>query len=831
MSYYGIMLTKSDQVRIAPILGLVAAVCLQLAFLGCSGGSHSGASPSIAFAALPLAPPASLGLGTTVSVAAIVSSDPGAQGVNWTVTCTPGTYQGADCGTITAHTASGYPTTYAAPGPLNTPSAIPAGGTVTITAASTTDPSQTISATIQITAQPPISIAFNQAPPASMLTGASANVIVYVGNDSTNAGADLSLTCGSPGACGSIVPAHTAGTVTSPAVYTAPLAVPVGGTVTITAVSTATATQSVPATVVATVIIKPAPLTITLSQVPAPNLPAGAATNLTAVVAFDPADAGVDWTASCSGTACGSFSLNHTASGQVTTYTAPPTPPPGSVVTITAASTTTPATVATAAVTITPANLRNDLLNGQYAFLLQGVKEGGPWAIAGSLLADGIGNIDSVTESFLGDNNSYSVSGTYFIESDGTGTITLNGAPTGLGYWSNGQQIFKVSVVSAGLMSIEEFDGYYDPNLHVAYGGTITGILEQQSVAAFRSPPLSIGSSYSFLLSGFGPQNGPAYYGGVLSGSSDAFTMDRSIAGVIDSIAGQVSFSSVSADHGSGNVTIGPYSLRYYIVDSGHLILIAGAGSTDFPAGHLYLQPPAAAAPAGSFAFTEAGATPLPQGSSPLALGGLFSADAQGNVTGLLDANVNGVVSSAPVSGTILVTSNGRGTLSLTGGAAQQFAVYPTAAHGVLMLELDPQMSGVGVVFPQTTGASATASLFSGNYAAAYQTLGQINAANGGVGSWNDFLGVLTADGISNLTGSMALDQFDESSQAFWTQTPNAILTGSFTAGPQGRFTGSFTIPPLATSQQVFYILDSSTVLSLGLDSGPSTGILQLQQF
>jgi hypothetical protein len=56
-------------------------------------------------------------------------------------------------------------------------------------------------------------------------------------------------------------------------------------------------------------------------------------------------------------------------------------------------------------------------------------------------------------------------------------------------------------------------------------------------------------------------------------------------------------------------------------------------------------------------------------------------------------------------------------------------------------------------------------------------------------------------------------------------------MTGTFSAGPQGRFTGSFTIPPLATSQQVFYILDSSTVLSLGLDSAPSTGILQLQHF
>ena len=828
MSRNGIILI--NKVGFALVVWLVAAVGLMLAAVNCGGGP-SGNSASITFAAGPLAPPASLGLTQVVSVAAVVGGSSAAQGVNWTVTCTPGTYNGASCGTITPHTASGYPATYTAPGPLNQADAVPAGGTVMVTAASTADPNQSVSASIQITPQPPISIAFNKAPPASMLTGATANVIVYVSNDSTNAGADLSLTCGSPGACGSIVPAHTDGTVSGAAVYTAPLIIPADGAVTITAVSTATETQSAPATVAATINIKQAPLTIALSQTPAPNLPAGAATNLTAIVSFDPDNAGVDWTASCQGTSCGSFSLNHTASGQLTTYTAPSTVPTGNVVTITAASTTTPTTTTTAAVTVTPANLSNDLLNGRYAFLLQGVKEGGAWAIAGSLVADGIGNIDSATESLLGDNNTYTVSGTYFIESDGTGTITLNGAPTGLGYWANGQQIFKVSVVNSGLMSMEEFDGYYDPNLHVPYGGTITGILEQQSVTAFRSPPLFAGSSYSFLMSGFGPQNGPAFYGGVLSGSSYAFTMDRSIAGVIDSIAGQVTFNSVSSDDSSGNVNIGPYSLRYYIVDSGHWILIAGAGSTDFPAGQLYLQPSVVAAPAGSFAFTEAGATPLPQGSSPLALGGLFSVDSLENVTGLLDANLNGTVSSTAVSGTTSVASNGRGTLTLTGGVAQQFAVYPTATHGVLMLELDSQMSGVGVALPQTTGTTATASTFSGNYSAAYQTLGEINAASGGVGSWNDFLGVITADGVSNLSGTIALDRFDESSQAFWTQTPDATLTGSFTVGPQGRFTGSFTVPPLATSQQVFYILNSSMVLSLGLDSGPSTGALQLQQF
>jgi len=717
-----------------------------------------------------------------------------------------------------------------------TANSVPVGGTVTVTAASTANPSQSVSATIQITV-PQTSVAFNQAPPASMLTGATANVVVYASNDPINKGVDLSLDCGSSGGCGSIVPAHTDGTVSSFATYTAPLVVPLVNPVTITATSTADPTQSA----VTTVTIKQAPLKIVLSQTPAPNLPVDAATNLTAVVTFDPNDAGVDWTVSCQGTSCGSFNPSHTASGQLTSFTAPPSVPPGSVVTIVAAATTIPTTTATVPVTVTPANLRNDLLNGQYAFLLKGVREGGTWAIAGSLIADGIGNIDVATESYLGNNSTYSLSGTYFVQSDGTGTITLNGAPTGLGYWNNGQQIFQVSVVNSGVMSMEEFDGYYSPTLHVPYGGTLSGTLQQQSVGAFQ--PLSSSSSYSFLLSGFGPQNGPAFYGGVLNGGSSAFTMDRSIAGVIDSIAGTANlfYDKVNNSSGTGIVNFGyttnavsngVYTFRYYVIDSSHWILIAASSTAgDLQAGHLYLQPSVASGPTGSFAFTEAGATPLPEGSLPLALGGLFSSDALGNVTGVLDANINGTVTSTQVSGNMALTTSGRYILTLTGGAAQQFAVYPTATHGLQMLELDPQMSGVGVALPQTTGASANASMFSGNYAAAYQMLGEINTANGGVGPWDDFLGPLTADGVSNLGGSMALDQFDEVSQAFWTQTPAATLTGNFSAGPQGRFTGSFSIPPLATSQQVLYILDSSTVLSLGLDSGPSTGILQAKQF
>lgn len=789
------------------------------------GGGKSDPPMSISFAAAPLGPPTSLALSQITNFAAVVTGDSNGQGVNWAVSCTPANAPHAGCGTITPHTASGYPTTYTAPYDFDKKT-IPIGGTVTIMASSAADPTKSVTATIQITTVPTITVGFNESPPASMLTGATANLVVVVQNDASNAGDDLSLDCGSPGACGTIVPAHTDGTIGSFAVYTAPDLVPTGGTVTISASSTTNPSQSVAAVVA----LKQAPLTISITQMPTPNLPVGGATNVAALVTFDPNNAGVDWSSSCQSPSCGSFNPSHTASGQLTTYTAPSGVPLGSVVTIAASSTTTPTTTSTTSITITPASLRNDLLNGRYAFLLQGVREGGPWAIAGELSADGIGNISTAIESLPGDNTSYFLSGTYYITGNGTGAITLNGAPTGLGYWHNGQQTFQISLVSPQLILMQEFDGYYDPNLHVAYGGTITGTLLQQSTSNFK--PLASLSSYSLLMSDTGVQGNPAFYGGVLNGNSHAFTMDRSIAGSIDSISGQATFSNISTDGSSGNMLMGPYSFRYYIVDSGHWILIAAAGSTDLPAGHLYLQPSAGASTQGTFAFIESGASPTAQaGSLPLAIGGIFSSDAQGTVLGTFDGNINGTTSNTQVSGKLSVSSNGRGTLTVTGGPAQQFAVYPTATHGVLLLQLDPLSSGVGTALAQTTGSNASAALFSGSYAAAFQALGPINGNNGGVGAWNDFSGLLTSDGVSAFSGTMALDQFDESSQAFWTQTPNTPLTGNFTTGPQGRFAGTLSLPPLTSSQQVFYVLDSSTILCLGLDAAPSTGTLQVQQF
>jgi hypothetical protein len=75
---------KSNNLKIHSIFGLLAGVCLAMGSLSCGGGSSG--SVGIAFAAGALAPPSSLALSGVSSFAAIVTGDPGAQGVDWTVT-------------------------------------------------------------------------------------------------------------------------------------------------------------------------------------------------------------------------------------------------------------------------------------------------------------------------------------------------------------------------------------------------------------------------------------------------------------------------------------------------------------------------------------------------------------------------------------------------------------------------------------------------------------------------------------------------------------------------------------------------------------------------
>jgi len=126
--------------------------------------SNAGGSQVVATAIVTIIVPVTVQITTGVPINSIVQSasapliaavtgDTAAAGVDWTVTCG----NAGACGTfLPLHTASGATTTYTAP------SAVPAGSTVTITAASTTDPTKFAKQTVTVT---------SGVPPNSLLRG------------------------------------------------------------------------------------------------------------------------------------------------------------------------------------------------------------------------------------------------------------------------------------------------------------------------------------------------------------------------------------------------------------------------------------------------------------------------------------------------------------------------------------------------------------------------------------------------------------------------------------------------------------------------------------
>jgi hypothetical protein len=289
-----------------------------------------------------------VGSAHSTTLTAIVDNDSATAGVDWSLSCSA-----SSCGTFsgskTAHTASGVAVSYSGP------SAVSSDGTVTITAASTTNPAVSASATATIVTTTPIVVTMSSAPPAVLTTGSQATLEANVTGDTGNLGVNWTASCGSAGACGSfnLSPAHTASA--GQIVYTAPASVPTGGLVTITA-SSAASTPSNSAIAFTTVVA--APPSIAFKQTPPATMTATAQAPVSATVANDVPPGGVNWSVQCSSTVpggCGWVGPAQTASGATATYTAPPVTTTGTAVTIVATSVADPSvSISSSPITINP---------------------------------------------------------------------------------------------------------------------------------------------------------------------------------------------------------------------------------------------------------------------------------------------------------------------------------------------------------------------------------------------------------------------------------------------------------------------------------------------
>ena len=127
---------------------LPVTVVSALGLAGCGGGGGGNIAPAVNIA-FATAPPSSVLTNAAAQLAATVSNDSTAAGVNWTIKC-----GSSQCGTLSAaHTASGAQTVYTAP------ATVPAPAEVTITATAAADATQQVSGTVTVNAAPPTAAA------------------------------------------------------------------------------------------------------------------------------------------------------------------------------------------------------------------------------------------------------------------------------------------------------------------------------------------------------------------------------------------------------------------------------------------------------------------------------------------------------------------------------------------------------------------------------------------------------------------------------------------------------------------------------------------------
>jgi hypothetical protein len=557
------------------------------------------------------------------------------------------------------------------------------------------------------------------------------------------------------------------------------------------------------------------PITISFASPPPTSLSLGDTASVTAVVANDPAQAGVVWTLSCAASDCGSLNPASTASGTATVYTPPAALPSPASVNIVATSVTDAAKSVTATIGLTKA-AGPALADGTYVFHLNGVDGNGAYYLAGAFkVTNGVitGGEQDFSDAIYGSHDALVPDQSSLKVSGGNIQVVLATANSQVGV--NGVETLRGTLVSTARILISEFDA----------SATATGSTDLQALAAAPS------GGYAFAVQGNDNNNGNALVmGGILSFSGTSLEPGGSMFDLNDggAVLENQSFASgtVSAPDAFGRISIAltPSTASQvpnvifsaYIVGPGRLQLIEDqSDALNANLGGMALGQGANAAK-----FTQAsvagasyahGTTGADASNGALTLAGGFGLNADGTVSGRMAfvdaANHQG----NDISGTYLVGSNGRVSLnqiSLSAtGVTLNFALYLDGNGNGIVLGLDQFEVSEGLAFAQVS-----ASALSGAYA--LSTLGAFNA------------GTFSAVGPVQVAGGAFSGATDYNNNG--QLMPGVVLSGS-----QDTSNGELALKGLngdttTGSTWGYYPIDSSRTLAIEVD-GQQLGLLWLE--
>jgi hypothetical protein len=514
-------------------------------------------------------------------------------------------------------------------------------------------------------------------------------------------------------------------------------------------------------------------------------------------------------------------------------------------VVITAASTKKPTANKTANVTINPVATTSNL-NGTYTFYINGWDANGDaYSVAGSVILNG-GKVTGGEQDYF-DTTSGNIftsdplkaGTTLTVGSDGRGTLNLT--PT-----SAPAESLSITVVNNNHVLITEFDT----------NATSSGSLDLQTAPS--SVPTG-GNAFAL----FDPTDG-FVFGGVVTFNGNKLNLAGSIGD--DDVGGTVltgfslvgsSFTAPDAD-GRGTITLvdndpnvsASLLFAYYVVGPEAFRLIAIDGLS-YAAGSMYGQGTTAGAFSagslkGNFVFGQAGEDNV--GIGFYAAAGQFTTDGKSLLTaGVADINqADGDPLKATglkgTGSTYFVDADGYGGITLVGTTTDtlaNFGVYAvdpalnvadpndttSGGGGALMLDLDANSLGSGIVVPQGTGAT-----FSGNYAFNQDGTYATAVSSG----FFDLIGQVFSDGTSKITGLVDFNDITHTGL-----NANVTLTGTYAAdgANPGRATAQITVNKAATPNNITsYQASSALLLHVDVDStadGIGTvglGVLEKQQ-
>ena len=465
-------------------------------------------------------------------------------------------------------------------------------------------------------------------------------------------------------------------------------------------------------------------------------------------------------------------------------------------------------------ITVNPSTQNNARLSGTYAFLVSGFDANGQFVGAGSLVADGNGTITSgVMDSNdpAGPQLQRNLTGAYFIDSTGLGTMTLN--ITGAG-----THTFALALVANGNAKIIECD-----DSTCSTNGS--GVLLKQDTTAFSTSAISGPYAFGFLgndaqgkryaLAGEFATTSSGGATGMLD-SDDAGTAAASVASTWTYSVPVISPPAIPTGRGTASISTvtGTTNYSFYVVSATELLvmetdpvgspLVSGMVLQQGNNGMFSLASLIGVSVFETTALPTVSGTLVAQGQVGLLTTG------SGNLILSADLNTSGVASKptshcSPTACTYNVQTNGRVTLANSGFQTSDPVLYLVAQNQAFIVGTDP---AVTFGFMESQSGPFLAASLSGTYAG-----GSIAPIKSGASNQVD---TMAADGVMNLNPITT----DSSTSSGLIQNQSASATYSVMSNGRGVSAG--------ITNTIFYMVSPAEFWSLS--SGADAVLERFQQ-